>query len=160
MRICAERMTSLSLADLSRNASAISTDSSDSSPSTPFISPRPRPLRNFSAPRSMSPHSTSPRPHPIPTYLSAELGPSTDPIKRIHDPRSRSKSRGRNAMTSTDDFKFGATLGEGSYSTASPISSNCTQHSHPAPTGTKGHPCHDWAAICTQDPRKVSSCQE
>lgn len=73
-----------SLADLSRNASVISTSSSDSSlPNASYY----RPQRTFSAPNSKSPH---PRPQP------------------------RSKSRAREATT--DDFKFGHTLGSGSYS--------------------------------------------
>ncbi|KAF5351814.1 hypothetical protein D9756_007409 [Leucocoprinus leucothites] len=114
-----ESPPTLSLADLSRNASAISTDSSDDSPSVPFLAPRPRPVRNFSAPRSLSPHS-SPRAQPIPTYLTANLSlenkrPSDAQI--LAQARARSKSRGRLSMTTTDDFKFGTTLGEGSYST-------------------------------------------
>lgn len=122
----------ISLADLSRNASAISTDSSDSSPSVPYLTPRPRPIRNFSAPRSLSPHSASPRTQRIPAYLSADP-PSNGENKRIHDVqaqaqiRSRSKSRGRPTMNSTDDFKFGAILGEGSYSTASPYHIRCAK---------------------------------
>jgi hypothetical protein len=149
-------MTSLSLADLSRNASVVSTDDSDDAP--PLVPPRSRPARNFSAPRSLSPHPpVSPRPCRIPIYLSADPGSSADAPKH---PRTRSKSRGRIAMTSTDDFKFGATLGEGSYSTAS--SSNAGKYtSHMLPrTGPEGHPRHDWPTICAQDPRKISSHQE
>ncbi|KAF8629126.1 hypothetical protein AX17_005712 [Amanita inopinata Kibby_2008] len=108
-----------SLADLSRNASVISTSSSDSTPpSLPLKSPYIRPLRTFSAPRSKSPHGSSPRPSKPPTYLAKELGYSDD---RAEPPppvdgkgKSRSKSRARDATP--DDFKFGVTLGSGSYS--------------------------------------------
>lgn len=101
-----------SLSELSRNASAISTSSSDST-SSPLLTPRPRPARTFSAPRSQSPHSGSPRPTNRPRYLSAELGYSD-----VAQKKARSKSQGRNVAATVEDFKFGPTLGEGSYSTA------------------------------------------
>ncbi|KAF8626858.1 hypothetical protein AX15_004678 [Amanita polypyramis BW_CC] len=93
-----------SLADLSRNASVISTSSSDDAPS-PLTSPYLRPRRTFSAPRSKSPP-------PPPSYFAQELGlpPPTPDTK----PKPRSKSRAREATP--QDFKFGPTLGFGSYS--------------------------------------------
>jgi 3-phosphoinositide dependent protein kinase-1 len=92
-----------SLADLSRNASVISTSSSDSSL---LKSPLPRPLRTFSAPRSRSPQ-------PPPNCIAQELSYNPQvPSPQKH----RSKSRAREATP--DDFKFGPTLGSGSYSEA------------------------------------------
>jgi hypothetical protein len=38
----------------------------------------------------------------------------------------RSKSRGRPTMNSTEDFRFGSSIGEGSYSTARPLFSHST----------------------------------
>ncbi|KAF9008000.1 kinase-like domain-containing protein [Cyathus striatus] len=98
-----------SLAALSRNASAISTST-----------PRPRPIRTFTGPRSRSPHSVSPRAQIPPHYLVNELGYSEDAeeLRRAEaKAKARSKSRGRNAAATVDDFKFGPTLGDGSYST-------------------------------------------
>jgi hypothetical protein len=135
----AESLPALSLADLSRNASAISTDSSDSSPSVPFLAPRPRPNRPFSAPRSLSPHSSSPWAQHIPTYLSAELSGDNrcaPDAQALAQARARSKSRGRPSMTTTDDFKFGATLGEGSYSTVRFAVSLATRTSNSHPLST------------------------
>ena len=101
-----------SLADLSRNAPAVLTDSSDESP---FV-----PQRPFSAPR----------PYPVPPYLSPER--LTDAHSLAYA-RARSKSRARPSMTCTDDFRFGATLGEGSYSTVCPfLCTTRTLHAHPA----------------------------
>ena len=103
---------SSSLAALSRNASVISTSSSDSGPSPLNVkTPRPRPIRTFSSPRSRSPHSPINKVKPS-SYLNKELEPSPSNIK------TRSKSRGRNV--SINDFVIGETLGEGSYSSVSP----------------------------------------
>lgn len=115
---------SASLASLSRNASVISTSSSDSGPAvSPIKIPRPRPIRTFSSPRSgspASPVSKAPRP---PSYLTKELGllnGTTEPAPSpVNNPKARSKSRGRNI--SINDFAVGETIGEGSYSTVSQI---------------------------------------
>lgn len=110
--------SSSNLAALSRNASVISTSSSDSGPNVK--TPRPRPIRTFSSPRSRSPHSPINKAKPS-SYLSKELelGPS--------NLKARSKSRGRNV--SINDFVVGDSLGEGSYSSVSPclhrISKQC-----------------------------------
>jgi len=105
------------LSALSRNASVISTSSSDSGPSALLVTPpRPRFARTFSPPRSQSPHSRTPRSSIPPSYLAQELGMSSNfPVNAIA--KSRSKSRNRNVAANVDDFKFGALLGEGSYST-------------------------------------------
>ncbi|PFH52010.1 hypothetical protein AMATHDRAFT_2499 [Amanita thiersii Skay4041] len=109
-----------SLVDLSRNASVISTSSSDSAPSSLISTPYHRPLRTFSAPRSKSPHPSSSRHAKPPTYLARELGYSDDavpsPPSSNTNAKPRSKSRARDATP--DDFKFGPTLGSGSYSEA------------------------------------------
>lgn len=110
-----------SLASLSRNASVISTSSSDSGPSI-HATPRPRPIRTFSSPRTNSPHSVSPRQSRPPSYLTRDLGLAND-TQKDGSPltaKPRSKSRGRNV--GIDDFKMSETLGEGSYST---VSSRC-----------------------------------
>lgn len=129
--------TTPTLADLSRNASVISSSSSSSSTSdltlqTPV---RPRPLRTFSSPRtavrSRSPQSPStPRSSRPPAYLARELGLSDerdDEPSDLRPPTSRTRSRSRNTSrnssvngrvaTTADDFEFGRVLGEGSYST-------------------------------------------
>lgn len=124
------------LADLSRNASVISSSSdSETSTTTVLRTPRPRPTRTFSSPRSRSPHSpTLQTVRPPPAYLTKELGVSDGaenrdlvlesvlPQRQGH-PRSKSRkpSRSRNPSANTrlsaQDFVFGETLGEGSYST-------------------------------------------
>lgn len=129
------------LADLSRNASVISSDSGSSSASSLGLKtpPRPRPVRTFSSPRSRSPHSpTTPRRPPI--YLSKELGVPEDESDGLHDlmpstssrvqSRAQSKTRSRNSSVngrglSAEDFQLGDTLGEGSYSTVRSIALVC-----------------------------------
>ncbi|KAH7888305.1 kinase-like protein [Phlebopus sp. FC_14] len=120
------------LADLSRNASVISSSSdSESNPSILLKTPRPRPTRTFSSPRSRSPHSsTSQSVRPPPAYLTRELGltdenrdvvPET--VSRVAQARSKSRKRSgsrnpsANTRISAQDFIFAETLGEGSYST-------------------------------------------
>lgn len=112
------------LADLSRNASVISTSSS--SDSLLLKTPRPRPIRTFSSPRSKSSRSSSPRNTKLPSYLTRDLGlgdvhKSSQAVEQNipfqKTPKSRNPSL--NGRLSTNDFKFGATLGEGSYSTVS-----------------------------------------
>ncbi|KAJ7128887.1 kinase-like protein [Mycena crocata] len=102
-----------SLADLSRNASVISTSSTDSEQE--LTPPRPRPIRTFSAPRSRSPQSPTTRgaSRPPPSYLSRELG-YTEPSL---PPPTASNGNPPLGKPSLQDFQFGATLGEGSYST-------------------------------------------
>ncbi|KAH9940458.1 kinase-like protein [Epithele typhae] len=92
------------LAELSRNASVISSSSSNSStPDLTVHTPsRPRPLRNFSAPRtnlrSRSPQSpTTPRGSRPPAYLTRELTiPDEDPSP-LRPPASRPQSKSRNS---------------------------------------------------------------
>lgn len=119
------------LADLSRNASVISSSSSSSSTSDLTIqTPNPpRPIRTFSSPRrplrSRSPQSPgTPRGSRPPAYLARELGISEDGQDRhteLRPPPSRPHSRSRNSSVngrlSASDFEFGRILGEGSYST-------------------------------------------
>ncbi|KAI0365672.1 kinase-like protein [Pilatotrama ljubarskyi] len=117
------------LAELSRNASVISSSSSSSStPDLRIQTPvRPRPLRNFSAPRtnlrSRSPQSpTTPRGSRPPAYLTRELGiPDEDQAAALKPPASRAQSKSRNSSVNgrltADDFEFLDELGEGSYST-------------------------------------------
>jgi 3-phosphoinositide dependent protein kinase-1 len=124
-----------SLADLSRNASVISSGSSSSSTSSLVLKtpPRPRPIRTFSSPRSRSPHSPG-TPRLRPPYLAKELAVPEDPSDGLHDlkpgnssrvqSRAQSKNRSRNSSVngrfSIDDFQLGETLGEGSYSIVRP----------------------------------------
>lgn len=105
---------SVNLSALSRNASVISTSSSDSAPSPFPLKPPSRPARTFSSPRSQSPRSRTPRPSNPPAYLAEELGL---PVPQSLVSKARSKSRPRNVAVTVEDFKFGALLGEGSYST-------------------------------------------
>lgn len=112
------------LADLSRNASVISSSSDSESVNEVPTTPRPRPTRTFSSPRSRSPHS--PPTVRAPSYLTRELVVSDrEPRSRSLAPHTRSKSRRRsrsqnpsaNSRPSPQDFSFLSTLGEGSYST-------------------------------------------
>ena len=104
------------LADLSRNASVISTSSTDSEQelSPPLL----RPIRTFSAPRSRSPQSPTTRgtSRPPPSYLSRELGYAEPTPAPPSVPNGRPTSRPP-GKPSLQDFQFGTTLGEGSYST-------------------------------------------
>ncbi|KAI5123864.1 hypothetical protein M0805_005681 [Coniferiporia weirii] len=136
------------LADLSRNASVIS--SSSSSSSTSFVNtPRPRPARAFSSPRSLSrdapptPRSTRP-----PAYLAKELG-LIDNDESYADLRkraqSRSKSRTKSSRNSSvvkmqaNDFVFGEVLGEGSYSTVMHAIYVATEQEYAIKILDKGH---------------------
>lgn len=121
------------LADLSRNASVISSSSdSETSTTTVLRTPRPRPTRTFSSPRSGSPQSPPLQTvRPPPAYLTRELDgadtrdivPEPVSVHRQAQPRSKSRKRSRsqnpsaNTRLSAQDFVFGETLGEGSYST-------------------------------------------
>ncbi|KAJ6593690.1 kinase-like domain-containing protein [Mycena capillaripes] len=104
-----------SLADLSRNASVISNSSTDSEQE--LTPPRPRPIRTFSAPRSRSPQSPTTRgaSRPPPSYLSRELGyEESSPSPAVQNGKPAPKPSGKPSL---QDFQFGRTLGEGSYST-------------------------------------------
>lgn len=123
------------LADLSRNASVISSSSSSSSTSDLTIQTpvRPRPIRNFTSPqhktvRSRSPQSPqTPRASRPPQYLTRELGiadSSEDRPTELRPPaphrgQSRSRQSSVNGRISAEDFEFGRVLGEGAYSTVS-----------------------------------------
>ncbi|KAG1764770.1 kinase-like protein [Suillus placidus] len=119
------------LVDLSRNASVISSSSETDIPFDLPTSPRPRPARTFSSPRSQSPQSRTATPSRPPNYLTRELGvsshPQPDPAQAQQQTKERSKSRKRsreasrarsaNGRLGAQEFSFGDTLGEGSYST-------------------------------------------
>ncbi|EGN99799.1 hypothetical protein SERLA73DRAFT_72588 [Serpula lacrymans var. lacrymans S7.3] len=133
-RLTAEPSFPPTLADLSRNASVISSSSdSESTPSLLLKTPRPRPIRTFSSPRSRSPQSPTPIVSRPPAYLTKDLGFSNGTlnaeaelteaqrvaIKARSKSRNRSASKTRNHSVSricAEDFEFGETLGEGSYS--------------------------------------------
>src|ERR1700722_15882532 len=108
------------LADLSRNASVIST-SSASSDCLPSL----RPTRNFSSPRTQSPNAPSLRTLKPPPHLKRELGLSDTNRGPLHNDsetlvapaRLKSRNTSANSRLTAQDFKFGATIGEGSYST-------------------------------------------
>lgn len=119
------------LVDLSRNASVISSSSETDIPSDLPAPSRPRPARTFSSPRSQSPQSRTATPSRPPNYLTRELGVSShsqpDPAQAQQQTKERSKSRKRsreasrarsaNGRLGAQEFSFGDTLGEGSYST-------------------------------------------
>ncbi len=117
------------LADLSRNASVISSSSSSSSTSSLVANtPRSRPVRAFSAPRSLSREAPStPRASRPPAYLAREFGLANgdDDLTRRAQSRSKSRTKSRNSSVGVkaqlDDFEFGEELGEGSYSTVRAI---------------------------------------
>ena len=117
-----------SLADLSRNASVISSSSSSSS-TTDLVPIRPRPVRTFSSPRSRSPGGPpTPKASRPPAYITRELGIADQSPESIWgrsraNSKSKSRSSSANGRLSADDFEFGDILGEGSYSTVRLISS-------------------------------------
>lgn len=110
-----EASLSPSLSDLSRNSSVISVSSSDSG--QPLPTPRrPRPIRTFSAPRSKSPQPQTPRATRPPSYLSRNFGDAPPPLE-TKQTKTKAQSKTRNSAVNVNDFEFGETLGEGSYST-------------------------------------------
>ncbi|KAJ7287363.1 kinase-like protein [Mycena rebaudengoi] len=127
-----------SLADLSRNASVISTTSTDSG-SEQELAPPPR-VRAFSAPRSRSPQSPTVRgtSRPPPSYLSRELGYSEPPPppQVPSNGKPSSKPPGRPTL---QDFQFGSTLGEGSYSTVKHGTSRIDGKQYAIKVITKSH---------------------
>ncbi|KAL6308099.1 kinase-like domain-containing protein [Sparassis latifolia] len=141
--------TTPSLADLSRNASVISSSSSSSSTSDLTLqSPeRPRPLRTFSSPRSRSPQSPStPRGSRPPAYLARELGlaeHNDDRPAELRPPASRAPSKSRsssvNGRNAADDYEFGRVLGEGSYSTVRLAKHRVTHQEYAIKILDKGH---------------------
>ncbi|KAH8093861.1 kinase-like protein [Cristinia sonorae] len=149
-----------SLADLSRNASVISSSSDSSSVSdlTVHIPVRPRPQRTFSSPqrpmRSKSPQSpTTPRGSRPPPYLARELGLAEDSDESPTDLRpsemkprapSRPPSKSRNSSVngrgvSASDFTFGRQLGQGSYSSVMYAKSVSTGEEYAIKVIDKGH---------------------
>jgi len=153
------------LADLSRNASVISTNSSSSSSSSLVMPVRPRPIRTFSSPRSRSPNApVTPRASRPPQYLSKELGlpdPDEDPRHSpSRGPQSRAPSRPRSRTNSVngrfgaDDFNFGDIVGEGSYSTVRNTLDMPVMHGSPVPAGhAGGTPSHE-TRVRDQSPRQ------
>lgn len=113
-----------SLADLSRNASVISSSSSSDSTSSLILNnPRPRPIRTFSSPRTNNVTQPAPRSNSRPpAYLTAGMGKPDDgtstEARRI---AARTRSQSRNRAVTAEDFEFGDELGEGSYSTVRTI---------------------------------------
>ncbi|KAI0062841.1 kinase-like protein [Artomyces pyxidatus] len=137
-----------SLADLSRNASVISSSSSSSSTSSLVKTPRPRPIRTFSSPRSRSPGGpTTPRASRPPAYITKELGlaeePPPDDARRRQSSRAPSKSKSRNSSVNgrlgAEDFEFGEILGEGSYSTVLHVTHRATRQEYAIKVLDKGH---------------------
>ena len=128
-----------SLADLSRNASVISSESSSSSNTSLVLPVRPRPIRTFSSPRSRSPGGPpTPKASRPPAYITRELGivvQHVDALSGRSRANSKSKSKSRsssaNGRLSADDFEFGDVLGEGSYSTVRTISPNLVPRAFP-----------------------------
>lgn len=143
------------LADLSRNASVISSSSSSSSTSDLTIQTpvRPRPTRNFTSPqrktvRSRSPQSPqTPRGSRPPQYLARELGIADGADDRTGELRpppplrgpSRSRQSSVNGRISADDFEFGRVLGEGSYSTVMLARHRATGREYAIKVLDKGH---------------------
>ena len=118
-----------SLADLSRNASVISSESSSSSTAS-LVPVRPRPIRTFSSPRSRSPGGPpTPKASRPPAYITRELGIADQHVDTLSgrsraNSKSKSRSSSANGRLSADDFEFGDVLGEGSYSTVRTIYPN------------------------------------
>ena len=121
-----------SLADLSRNASVISSSSSSSSSPDLVLPVRPRPIRTFSSPRSRSPGGPpTPKASRPPAYITRELGiaeqsPESPFGRSRANSKSKSRSSSANGRLSAEDFEFGDILGEGSYSTVRFLSPNQT----------------------------------
>ena len=110
---------SSSLAELSRNASVISSSSSSDSTSSLILNtPRPRPIRTFSSPRTNG--ATQPPSHNAsrpPVYLTAGMSKPDDATSAVaRRIAARTRSQSRNRAVSANDFEFGEELGEGSYS--------------------------------------------
>ncbi|KAH9967666.1 kinase-like domain-containing protein [Lactifluus volemus] len=133
-----------SLADLSRNASVISSSSSSSS-TTDLVPIRPRPVRTFSSPRSRSPGGPpTPKASRPPAYITRELGIADQSPESIWgrsraNSKSKSRSSSANGRLSADDFEFGDILGEGSYSTVIHGTHNATRQEYAIKVLDKGH---------------------
>ncbi|KAH9961494.1 kinase-like domain-containing protein [Russula dissimulans] len=133
-----------SLADLSRNASVIS--SSSSSSTTSLIVPiRPRPIRTFSSPRSRSPGGPpTPKASRPPAYITRELGLADQSLNALAgrsraNSKSKSRSSSANGHLSAEDFEFGDILGEGSYSTVMHGIHRATRQEYAIKVLDKGH---------------------
>ncbi|KAF8262874.1 kinase-like domain-containing protein [Lactarius quietus] len=134
-----------SLADLSRNASVLSSSSSSSSTTSLVLPVRPRPTRTFSSPRSRSPGGPpTPKASRPPAYITRELGiaeqPLDSPANRSRaNSKSKSRSSSANGRLSADDFEFGDILGEGSYSTVMHGTHCATRQEYAIKVLDKGH---------------------
>lgn len=134
-----------SLADLSRNASVISSSSSSSSTTSLVLPVRPRPIRTFSSPRSRSPGGPpTPKASRPPAYITRELGIADQPIdspagRSRANSKSKSRSSSVNGRLSADDFEFGDILGEGSYSTVIHGTHRATRQEYAIKVLDKGH---------------------
>ena len=128
-----EQAFSPTLADLSRNASVISTSSSSDS----LLLRNPRPVRPFASPRTQSPAAPSTRPSRPPSYLSRQFGLPGDQLQHrdalvvTPQPRPAPRNPSVNGRLSPQDFKFGTIIGEGSYSTVSRSSFYARSLNHP-----------------------------
>ncbi|KAH9069825.1 kinase-like protein [Lactarius deliciosus] len=134
-----------SLADLSRNASVISSSSSSSSTTSLVLPVRPRPIRTFSSPRSRSPGGPpTPKASRPPAYITRELGIADQPTDSLNgrsraNSKSKSRSSSVNGRLSADDFEFGDILGEGSYSTVIHGTHRATRQEYAIKVLDKGH---------------------
>jgi hypothetical protein len=152
-----------SLADLSRNASVLSSSSSSSSTTSLVLPVRPRPTRTFSSPRSRSPGGPpTPKASRPPAYITRELGIAEQPLdspagRSRANSKSKSRSSSANGRLSADDFEFGDILGEGSYSTVRSLSfiSHCLAYVPPIAGDTRHTPCNE-TRICHQGARQRS----
>ncbi|KAG1838183.1 kinase-like domain-containing protein [Suillus subalutaceus] len=100
------------LVDLSRNASVISSSSETDLPSDLPTSPRPRPARTFSS-HVRKAHISS-HTQPDPAHAQQQTKERSKSRKRS---REASRARSANGRLGAQEFSFGETLGEGSYST-------------------------------------------
>ncbi|KAF8257988.1 kinase-like domain-containing protein [Lactarius quietus] len=122
-----------SLADLSRNASVLSSSSSYSSTSS-LVLPEPRRSTDHRRPRASRP----------PAYITRELGIAEQPLdspanRSPANSKSKSRSRSANGRLSTDDFEFGDILGEGSYSTVMHSTHRATSQEYAIKVLDNGH---------------------
>ncbi|RDB28735.1 Serine/threonine-protein kinase ksg1 [Hypsizygus marmoreus] len=114
------------LAEISRNTSAISSSSSEASstlslsltdPATPQKS---RPNRAFAGPRRSTGGSSASQARQLPSYIQKELGIEHEPARQTTTASSNGQStssKSSRAHNSPHDFDFGEILGHGSYST-------------------------------------------
>ncbi|KAH9983613.1 kinase-like domain-containing protein [Russula compacta] len=121
-----------SLADLSRNASVISSSSSSSSNTSLVLPPfEPRGPAN-------------PQGGTSPAYITRELGIADQSLDMLAarsraNSKSKSRSSSANGRLSADDFEFGDILGEGSYSTVMHGTHTSTRQEYAIKVLDKGH---------------------